>query len=109
MEQMQRFPPPLLNSIDSYLAYREYPRPDFNGMIQTTRDLLLKYDITFDNRCRIFEDGANPSFIRVAYFKKQYPYVYDLQFIQQNMFVIPVPFSKEHKNMLAHAYVATTR
>jgi DNA integrity scanning protein DisA with diadenylate cyclase activity len=24
------------------------------------------------------------------------------QFLQQNMFVIPVPFSKEHKSMLAH-------
>ena len=26
-----------------------------------------------------------------------------LQFLQQNMFVIPIPFSKENKNMLAHA------
>jgi hypothetical protein len=26
----------------------------------------------------------------------------DLQCLQQNMFVIPIPFSKEHKNMLAH-------
>ena len=30
------------------------------------------------------------------------PSVYDLQFLQQNMFVIPVAFSKEHKAMLAH-------
>ena len=30
-------------------------------------------------------------------------HIYDLEFLQQNMFVIPVPFSKEHKNMLAHA------
>jgi hypothetical protein len=38
-----------------------------------------------------------------GYYKHNYPSVYDLQFLQQNMFVIPVPFSKEHKNMLAHA------
>jgi hypothetical protein len=63
-------------------------------------------------------DGANPSFIRalkdrvdedtnyeqqISFLKKSYPSVYDLQFLQQNMFVIPIPFSKEHKNMLAHA------
>ena len=28
--------------------------------------------------------------------------MYDLQFLQENMFVIPVPFSKYHKEMLAH-------
>jgi hypothetical protein len=39
---------------------------------------------------------------QIAYNKKNYPSVYDLQFLQQNIFVIPVPFSKEHKNMLAH-------
>jgi hypothetical protein len=76
-----------------------------------------QYDIRFDNRCRIFIDGANPSFIRalkdrvdedpdyekvMAYYKHNYPSVYDLQFLQQNMFVIPVPFNKEHKHMLAH-------
>ena len=44
----------------------------------------------------------DPSFIRalkdrvdedMAYYKKNDPSVYDLQFLQQNMFVIPVPFS----------------
>ena len=59
-------------------------------------------------------DGVNPSFIRalkdtvddedtnyeqqISFYKKNYPSVYDLQLLQQNMF----PFSKEHKNMLAH-------
>ena len=38
----------------------------------------------------------------IAYLKKQYPSVYDLRFLQESMFVIPVAFSKEHKNMLAH-------
>lgn len=28
--------------------------------------------------------------------------MYDLQFLQENMFVIPVPFAKYHKEMLAH-------
>ena len=40
---------------------------------------------------------------QISFLKKSYPSVYDLQFLQQNMFVILVPFSKEHKNMLAHA------
>ena len=38
----------------------------------------------------------------IASYKHNYPSVYDLQFLQQNMFVIPVAFSKEHKNMLAN-------
>jgi hypothetical protein len=39
---------------------------------------------------------------QISYYKKSYPSVYDLQFLQQNMFVIPVAFNKEHKGMLAH-------
>lgn len=46
------------------LHAEEYPRPDFNEMIETTISLLDKYNITFDNRCRVFVDGANPSLIR---------------------------------------------
>ena len=94
----------------------EYPRPDFNFMIEKTVELLEEYNITFDSRCRIFIDGANPSFIRslkegvdedsnfeqqVAYYKKTYRTVYDLEFLQQNMFVIPVPFAKYHRDMLS--------
>jgi hypothetical protein len=82
------------------LHTEEYPRPDFNQMIDTTVRLLDQYDIRFDNRCRIFVDGANPSFIRalkdrvdedtayeqqMVYYKKQYSNVYDLQFLQQNI------------------------
>ena len=70
------------------------------------------------SKSRVFVDGANPSFIRalkarigedanyeqqITFFRKQFPSIYDLQFLQQNMFVIPVPFSKKHKDMLAHA------
>ena len=86
-------------------------------MIKTTVRLLDEYNIRFDNSCRIFVDAANPSFIstlkqavnedpdytkQIAYYKHNYAPIYDLEFLQQNMFVIPVPFSKEHKNMLAH-------
>ena len=86
-------------------------------MIKTTVHLLEEYNIRFDNSCRIFVDAANPSFIstlkqavnedpdytkQIQYYKHNYPSIYDLQFLQHNMFVIPVPFGKEHKNMLAH-------
>ena len=86
-------------------------------MIKTTVRLLDKYNIRIDNSCRIFVDAANPSFIstlkqavnedpdytkQIQYYKHNYPSISDLQFLQQNMFVIPVPFSKEHKAMLAH-------
>ena len=82
-------------------------------MIKTTVHLLEEYNIRFDNSCRIFVDGANPSFIstlkqavnedsdytkQVQYYKHNFASIYDLQFLQYNMFVIPVPFSKEHKN-----------
>ena len=39
---------------------------------------------------------------QIAYYKKSYASIYDLEFLQQNMLVIPVPFSKYHKDMLAH-------
>ena len=45
------------------LVAEEYHRPDFNEMIMITVQLLQKYNIRFDNSCRIFVDGANPSFI----------------------------------------------
>ena len=35
-----------------------------NQIINTTVRLRDEYGIKFDNRCRIFVDGANPSFIR---------------------------------------------
>lgn len=99
------------------LHAEEYPRPDFNQMINTTVMLLDEYNVTFEGRSMIFLDGSNPSFCRalkaavdedinyeqqIAFYKKSYPSVYDLQFLQQNMFVIPVPFAKYHKEMLAH-------
>jgi hypothetical protein len=87
-------------------------------MIQTTIKLLDKYDTRFENGCRIFVDGANPSFIRalkekvdedtdyerqISHFKKVYSKAYNLEFLQQNMFVISVVFAKYHREMLSHA------
>ena len=54
----------LVDGMVNVLHAEEYPRPDFNAMISTTSKLLTQYDIRFDNRCRIFVDAANPSFIR---------------------------------------------
>jgi hypothetical protein len=87
-------------------------------MIKTTVHLLEEYDIRFDNSRRIFVDGANPSFIRplkeVVYEDPKYEdqinrwesdngeNVVTLERLQQNMFILPVAFGKEHKRMLAH-------
>ena len=101
------------------LHAEEYHRPDFNQMIETTTIALLEnYNIRFDNSCRIFVDGANPSFIRALKARVGEDTEYDAQiqrwksenganivtlnWLTNNMFVLPVPFSKEHKNMLAH-------
>jgi hypothetical protein len=86
-------------------------------MIDIAANLIDKYNISFETNSRIFVDGANPSFIRalkerveedpnyeltIQYLKREYASVYDLQFLQQSMFVIPITFSKEHEHMLAH-------
>jgi hypothetical protein len=100
------------------IAYaEEFPRPDFNQMVKITLSLVTKYGITFDNSCRIFVDGSNPSFIRslkyqlgenkeyeheIDYYKKTFHDVYNLDILMRNMFVVPVHFAKEHKRMLAH-------
>jgi hypothetical protein len=54
----------LIDGMVNVLHAEEYHRPDFNEMIKITVQLLQKYDIRFDNSCRIFVDAANPSFIR---------------------------------------------
>jgi hypothetical protein len=38
---------------------------------------------------------------QIAYYKKNYPSVYDPEILQWNMFVLPVSFAKEDKHMLA--------
>ena len=104
----------LVDGVIIVLHAEEYPRPDFYFVIEKTGDLLEKPNITFEGRSRIFIDGANPSFIRslkervnedvnyeqlIAYLKKSYPSVHDLQFLQENMFVIPVPFAVPERNV----------
>ena len=100
------------------LHAEEYPRPEFNEMIETTLNLMDEFAIKFENKCRVFVDGANPSFIRAlkdrvgeevdherltTRLKTSYgPANFTLQSLVHNMFVVPIHFSKEHKNMLAH-------
>jgi hypothetical protein len=108
----------LVDGMVNVLHAEEYPRPDFNEMIETTINLLLKYNITFEGRSRIFVDGANPSFIRALktrvsedenyenltdHLKTSYGANFGLQSLIFNMFVVPIHFSKEHRNMLAYA------
>jgi hypothetical protein len=74
-------------------------------MIKVSLSLVSKYGITFDNSCRIFMDGANPSFIcslryqtgenanyeqEIDYYKKTLHDIYNLEFLIRNMFVVPV-------------------
>lgn len=96
----------------------EFVKADFNEMIKITVKLLDEYGITFEDRSRIFVDGNNPSFIRslkdrigedanyeqtTAYLKQSYGTAnFNLTSLIHNMFVIPIPFSKEHKSMLSH-------
>jgi hypothetical protein len=47
--------------------------------------------------------NEDPNYVKQNhYYIHNYPSVYDLQFLQLNMFVIPVASNKEYKNMLAH-------
>jgi hypothetical protein len=108
----------LRDGIVNVLHAEEYPRPDFNQMIDITVGLLEKYGITFESQCRIFVDGANPAFIRslkqrvdedpdydkfIKTLKHNYgPASFDLKSLMYNMLVVPVNFSTEHKKMLAH-------
>jgi hypothetical protein len=65
-------------------------------MMNITLSLVIRYGIALDNNCRIFVDGANPSFIRslkyqlgenadyeqeIDYYKKIFHDVYNLDFL----------------------------
>lgn len=109
----------LVDGMVNGLHAEEYPRPDFNEMISTTVRLLEEYDIRFYNSCRIFVDGANPSFIRAMKARVSEDTEYEdqitrwksdnganmvtLKWLTDNMFVVPIHFNKEHRNTLAHA------
>ncbi|MGC1132042.1 MAG: DEAD/DEAH box helicase family protein, partial [Nitrososphaeraceae archaeon] len=107
----------LVDGIVNVVYANEFERPDFGFMISKTEELLEEYNVTLEGSSRIFVDGANPSFIRalkerldedpefekqIDYLKSAYPSVYDLKFLQQSMYVIPILFAKYHKDMLAH-------
>ena len=94
----------LVDGLINVLYADEFHRPDFDTMISTTVRLLEEHNIRFDNPCRIFVDAANPSFITTLKqaVNEDFDYVSRilqeelsfsgyLQFLQQNMFVIPVP------------------
>jgi hypothetical protein len=109
----------LIDGVVNVLHAEEYARADFNEMIETTLRLLDEYNITFEDRCRIFVDGANPSFIRalkdriagedsnyehlIARLKTNYGHNFSLESLIHNMFVVPIAFNREHKSMLSHA------
>jgi hypothetical protein len=100
------------------LHAEEYHRPDYDTMIETAINLLHKYQMTFEGGSRIFVDGANPEVIRSLksrlYEDIEYQEQIDrwksengankitLKWLSNNMFVLPVHFSKYHKEMLAH-------
>ena len=91
----------------------EYERPDFDDMIGITLDICHRCGISLRNGCQIFVDGANPEFIRSL--KRQLgenpDYEQEIDRIKKdfpgcdytcNMLVVPVHFSNEHRQMLAH-------
>jgi hypothetical protein len=71
-----------------------------------------------ENHCHVFVDGANPEFIRALkdrvgekvdydrlmdHLKIAYDKNFGLAALIENMFVIPVHFRRDHKEMVAHA------
>jgi hypothetical protein len=87
-------------------------------MLRVTVNLMHKFGINFENRCHVFVDGANPSFIRalkdrlgedteydqlIAHLKTSYGKNFGLSSLIENMCVIPINFRNEHKHMLFHA------
>ena len=107
----------LRDGLVNVLEADEYPRADFNQMLDLTVELINKYDMSFDSGARIFVDGANPEFIRAlkkeVYEDENYDLTIDvikrntgssfsLVSIINNMFVVPIAFAKFHREMLAH-------
>lgn len=103
----------------------ELTAPDFNDALILVIQLLHDYQMSFQNSTRIFVDEANTSFIRslagalgervdyleqIEYLKKANPGIVDKdQLILNNMFIIPVAFNKEGRNMLAHSKMLMER
>jgi hypothetical protein len=102
----------LVDGTINVIHAEEYQRPDFNEMINTTMRLLDQYNISFDNSCRVYIDGANPSFIRalkdtcdedpdyerlITRYKqntKNPAASIDLPWLERQWFMLPVAFNK---------------
>jgi hypothetical protein len=102
----------------------EFSKPDFNQMLHLIIDLLRDYGMSFQNSSRIFVDAANTSFIRslndalgeridylehIEFLKKGNPGRDEKKLILDNMFIVPVAFNKEGKNMLSHVKLLIER
>jgi hypothetical protein len=87
-------------------------------MLRITVNLMHKFGINFENRCHVFVDGANPSFISalkdrlgedteydqlIAHLKTSCGKNFGLSSLIENMCVIPINFRNEYKHMLFHA------
>jgi len=92
------------------LHAEEFDRPDYNEMLSKVGNLIFEYNPT-----KIYVDGANPAFIKSLKIQLGDKGIEQREFerlidyakmfkkpIDQYMRIIPVHFSKEHKNMLAH-------
>ena len=95
------------------LYAEEFERPDYNEMLSKLWSLMTEFELSKKNG-KIYVDGANPSFIKslklqvgedTDYDKKIAYYKAQKCDWTQNMIVIPVNFSTEHKAMLGHAKV----
>jgi hypothetical protein len=99
----------LRDGIVNVLHAKEYPRPDFNQMIDTALGLLDEYEITFDNGCRVYVDGANPEVVRelktrIGEYHDYYGRLTEEQIwslrSSDSWQIIPVSFQKRHREML---------
>ena len=94
------------------LHAEEYHRPDYNEMLSTVYSLMSKYNVD-----KVYIDGANPSFIKslkiqigeeaeydkvIARYRSEGWGNNDKDGWTQNMKIVPVNFSSEHKAMLGH-------
>lgn len=86
-------------------------------MLNVALDVIRKYNITFESQSRIFVDGANLSYIRslkaelgedvdyltaIERLKRNCPGQKEGALVTNNMFVVPIYFNNESRNMLAH-------
>jgi hypothetical protein len=105
---------------DSYINVvyaNEFERPNYNEMVRKVVKLTQLFDIRFQNGGRIYVDSANADVMgtlketfyentrydqEIAHYKSLFKSEYDLEVLQNNMFIIPVPFRQYHREMLAH-------